>query len=479
VSLRRSYLVAVALRHALAFGCHGFGTPNPYRGSERSTGSEYRTCGTRKLCCNLPLSVYVLSAVLAMFPLPLAADGPRPDLKNQVDRLVDQLASSDASKRATATAHLLRLGTDILPYLPGADAKLPGEQKKQIDEIRKTLLDALARKELTPRRCTIRDRTISLKAALEQLTKQTGIQVDERTEEKGGSQTLKLDIQNATFWQALDTIAKEADLRVSFFQKDSTIALTDGPYKETPISYDGLFRTTVNRLDLGQDYRTDMHTLVVQLQIAWEPRFQPIFLESPFDELTARDGKDHVLTIPESGKGRFPVGRPLVVDVPLRIEAPRRSAEKLSELKGTISVLGSSKPLSFTFDKIADKPSNRKETQEGVTVTLREFQAEPERWAVGIALDYPPETPDFESFESWLVNNEIFLQKADGKTKISANGGYEIMEQSGHRAVMIYRFIEDEKVTLGKPSDWKLVYRTAGAIIRLPVHFEFRDLPLP
>ena len=77
------------------------------------------------------------------------------------------------------------------------------------------------------------------------------------------------------------------------------------------------------------------------------------------------------------------------------------------------------------------------------------------------------------------MNNEIFLQKADGKTRIPANGGYEILEQAGHRAVMIYRFIEDEKVTLGKPSDWTLVYRTAGTIIRLPVRFEFKDLPLP
>jgi Dolichyl-phosphate-mannose-protein mannosyltransferase len=44
-------------RDGLAFGCHGFGTPNPCRGSELNTGSEYRTCGTgtRKLCCDVPL----------------------------------------------------------------------------------------------------------------------------------------------------------------------------------------------------------------------------------------------------------------------------------------------------------------------------------------------------------------------------------------------------------------------------------------
>ena len=422
------------------------------------------------LCVGLPIS-WTLST----------AQSPKPELKKQVDRLVAQLASADANKQAAAAADLLKLGTDVLPYLPGHDAKLSAEQQKQIDEIRRTLQDALARKDLAPRRCTIRDQAISLKDALSQLAKQTGIQVDVRTEEKTASPSLKLDLQNATFWQALDTIAREADLRVSFFTRDSTVALTDGPYKETSISYDGLFRTTVSRLELGQDFQTDMHTLVVRVQIAWEPRFQPIFLDMPPDELTARDDKDHNLTVPEGGKGRFPVGRPLAIDVPLRIEAPRRAAEKLSELKGAISITGPSKLLTFSFDKLAqlDKSQPRKETKEGVTVTLRDFQVEPERWAVGIALDYPPDTPDFESFESWLVNNEIFLQKADGKTRIPANGGYEILEQAGHRAVMIYRFIEDEKVMLGKPSDWTLVYRTAGTIIRLPVRFEFKDLPLP
>ena len=42
------------------------------------------------------------------------------------------------------------------------------------------------------------------------------------------------------------------------------------------------------------------------------------------------------------------------------------------------------------------------------------------------------DTPDFESFESWLVNNEIYLQKNGSKTKVTANGGYEIDEQAGH-----------------------------------------------
>jgi hypothetical protein len=151
-------------------------------------------------------------------------------------------------------------------------------------------------------------------------------------------------------------------------------------------------------------------------------------------------------------------------------------------LKGAISVIGPTKMIAFAFDKLGTSTGSkgaRSETKEGVTMTLRDFRVEPDRWTAVIALDYPPDAPDFESFESWLVNNEIYLQKNGSSTRIPANGGYEIDDQAGHRAVMTYRFIEDEKVTLGKPEDWKLVYRTAGTIVKVPVRFEFKDLPLP
>src|SRR6202043_1976017 len=36
----------LVLRQGLAFGCHGFGTPNPCGSRAVNTGSEYRTCGT-------------------------------------------------------------------------------------------------------------------------------------------------------------------------------------------------------------------------------------------------------------------------------------------------------------------------------------------------------------------------------------------------------------------------------------------------
>src|SRR5262249_8811671 len=100
-------------------------------------------------------------------------------------------------------------------------------------------------------------------------------------------------------------------------------------------------------------------------------------------------------------------------------------------------------------------------------------------WTLGFRLGYPPGGPDFESFESWLVNNEIRLQKKVGTGTVPPNGGFEIDDQTGRRAVARYRFLEEGDVKLRKPEDWKVIYKTPGAMVTVPVPFEFKDLPLP
>jgi hypothetical protein len=90
-------------------------------------------------------------------------------------------------------------------------------------------------------------------------------------------------------------------------------------------------------------------------------------------------------------------------------------------------------------------------------------------------LTYPAEGPEFESFESWLAKNEISLEKKATRQRVSTTQ-YEIEEQVDNRAAITYYFNQSD---LGRPGDWKLVYRTPGAIVRVPVRFEFKDLPLP
>jgi hypothetical protein len=344
-------------------------------------------------------------------------------------------------------------------------------------------------KELVPRPVTLQEKQMPLATALAELNRQTGNQVEDRRQAKDNV-SVKLDLKDVTFWQALDAIAKEADAKVSVFESDGKVALVDGPYQAIPVSYSGLFRASVKRIDLFGSLDSDDHDCIVYLQVAWEPRFRPLFIQRQPTDLVVQDDKGRALEVPEGDSGPAPLGGKAAAEVRVRVAAPRRSATHLGVFKGKMAVIGPSKTLTFTFDKlspITKAADARKETQDGVSVHLRELRNEGEsdeqNWVVGLLLDYPAEGPKFESFQSWLVNNEIYLEREkDGlKQRLPANLGYETGDQGVSNALIRYRFGDEpqKNLLLGKFSDWKVVYVTPGKIAELPFTFEFKDLPLP
>ena len=434
----------------------------------------------------LTISLFFFGSLLsASSAVPADEPKDRPaDLKAKVATLVKQLDDRDSVKRTEAETELIKLGVDILPLLPEKEEGLSAEQKRRLTTVRATLKGAEAQKNIQPRLCTIQNQAIPLSKALEELTKQTEIKVDDGRQNAGDDPKLKLALNKATFWQALDAIAREADLQVNLYQKEGTPVLMDGPHRAVPTSYSGIFRLSVRRMtaDRIPEAGDEGHFLTVQLELAWEPRFRPLFLESKPDSFDVQDDKGVPLKNLEQMSGRTPLAARMVAHIPIRTEAPKRSANKLGLFKGSFDVLGPGKMLLFSFDKIAKTEKGKagpSQTQDGVTVTLREFEVEGEkddqRWSAGLVLEYPADSPDFESFEQWLVNNDACMEKMDKSKRTIKPGTYE-SDVRERKAIVRYFFSEDD---MGDPKNWKLVYRTPGQVLRLPVTFEFKDLELP
>lgn len=378
---------------------------------------------------------------------------------------------------ASCLAGLLLILAVLVRPAAGADKKKTTPQESEIE------------KELAPRPFTLQSQAIPLAKALAALAEQTGNFVEDRRQVK--EQTpIKLDLKKVPFWPALDAIARAADARVSLYEKDGKIALVDGPYLVLPVSYSGLFRVTVRRLALIQNLEPEAHFCNVSLEVAWEPRFRPLFMETQPDSLVVQDDKGRVVEVPEEGKGMAAVGGRTATELPLRLAAPHRSATKLALLKGKLHVVGPTKMLTFTFARLhkVEKPAEAlKETREGVSVSLRQFLNEggeegEQLWKAKLLLEYPTTGPKFESFQSWLLNNQIYLEKEkDGIRQRVPPILTETDEQTEDKAIVTYRFGDepDKRVLLGKFSDWKLVYRTPGRIAAVPIAFELKDLPLP
>jgi hypothetical protein len=344
-------------------------------------------------------------------------------------------------------------------------------------------------KELAPRPFTLQGKDLELPKVLAELAKQTGNAIEDRRREKNETK-VKLDLKNATFWQAVDAIAKESDARINLYDPSGKVVLVDGPYLVQPVSYSGIFRLAVKRVDTSHFLDMGSHTMVVHLDVAWEPRFQPFFMENKPEALVVQDDKKRMIEVGDGGQGRAPVNNRVATELRIQLPAPQRSAGQLAVFKGKLSALLPLKMLSFTFDNLAkiDKAEGaRKIAQDGVTVHLRELKPEGEEdeqiWTVGVLLEYPIDSSKLESFQSRFVRNEIYLEKEkDGiLQRFPSNLGSETGDQDDNRAVLRYRFGDEpeKKLIVGKISDWKLVYKTPGKIVELAIPFEFKDIELP
>jgi hypothetical protein len=129
--------------------------------------------------------------------------------------------------------------------------------------------------------------------------------------------------------------------------------------------------------------------------------------------------------------------------------------------------------LRFTFENL--KAALVTKNEEGVSASLREFIPDEDHWTIKVALQYPKDGPRFESYQSWLGNNKIALEKIGGKERWAPSGD-RILKLTSSQAVVEYYF---ENSSGKKAAEWRLVYDTPGPIVEVTTPFSFKDLQLP
>src|SRR5262249_6949886 len=156
------------------------------------------------------------------------------------------------------------------------------------------------------------------------------------------------------------------------------------------------------------DLEADTHVCNVQLEEAWEPHFQPFYLDPQAVTVVYGPDKAGVQRKErQPGKGQIPVTGRMVTEIDVQVPAPDRSVAGIKAMDGTFAVVGPTKMLTFTFDKLKAAPVEK--AQEGVNASLSDFQAE-DHWTAQVSLKYPKGGPQFESYQSWLGNNKAYLE---------------------------------------------------------------------
>src|SRR5262249_35986257 len=205
---------------------------------------------------------------------------------------------------------------------------------------------------------------------------QTGITVADRRLSRNDPK-LALELTRVPFWKALQTIAKSANARISPYQADGNLALVKGPNRSFPVEFHGPFQVAFKRLEIKHDLESDNRSSLVHLEVAWEPWFQPFYLEAgPATAVFAPDKQGKAIKAEVPSRGQLSVAGKMAVEVEVRLPAPERSSPRIDLLHGTFRVIGPSKMLTFAFPSLKPVKSEPiRQEKEGVTVSLTKVTA--------------------------------------------------------------------------------------------------------
>jgi hypothetical protein len=339
------------------------------------------------------------------------------------------------------------------------------------------------RKALTPRPVAFSKRTLPLQDALAELAKSTGNKVGDQRRDKTRPETM-LPAEPTNFWPALDAIGKASGIGFSANLADGGVALVDAPYRPIATAYGGIFRIALRRLAVAREEETATRHCQLALDVAWEPRFRPFYLDLKELKITfAPDAKKKVVEDRVLGRGPAHIAGRGAIELEVQTAAPDRSCPRIDALQGTLWAVGPSEMLAFSFDKLTllkpgQPPAPLVQTQAGVTVKIASIRRNGDALLVKVQIENPKGSPGFESHQSWLDNNRIVLAHKDRKRTLTSTGSRD--DVKGLRADLEYEFAESASQPLPATLDgWTLRYETPGAIVELTAPFAFKGIALP
>ncbi len=410
-------------------------------------------------------------------------------LRDRARQLLERLESADAKVSEAAGQGLIKLGPRVLPFLPDAAAVKKPEIKARLASIRGEIEKAGSEVDVKASLVTLTGKGVRLSEAVAQLQKQSGNAITDRREELGSEVTnpaLDLDLRGRPFLEALDAVARQAGVGLTFFTGDGTIGLAGGAAMDAPeapkpanppkpmIRYTGPFRVELKQIGLARDYQTGASTANLQLELAWEPRLRPMLLVLKANTISVVDDRGRAIKPRVAGESDEIVVRPEnpVAEINLNLDAPERSATRIATLKFKAEITIPAALKTFTFKKLDQAGVVQK--QGDVGVTLKGFEVDEQTWKVEIQLEYPGGGPAFESYREGLFNNRVWLLRGDG-SRFAQNGGFSNTSSDGGKLGFEYLFVDAP----GKPGDYGLVYETPSKVVPLPIEFEFHDIELP
>jgi hypothetical protein len=452
---------------------------SPGRRTGESTGKVSGTLFKRLLRRRITEIIVGVSLILNLVTWKEAAAAEL-DLRSQVRAQIKQLADASRVGRTAAEETLLQLGPAILPLLPPPELLESASVRVAVRRIRVRLEHDAAEQSLRPSTVTLTG-NLSVNEIVREIEKQTGNSISTaELSEQQLSQRNSLKLENATFWSAIGEL-ESRKLAAGFDKETGLLTLLSHPAKhsDSVTTIDRSFRIEAWPLRSRRGIDNSETLLSTELRILCEPRLRPLFL--------TYETNDFNLVRGDSGATIGPFNAGASIEVPLgnggreatlalNFLSPDSPAKNAS-LKGKVKLLiaASEQPISFRNLGHAKRVSRRRG---GVTVTVNDVNFENSAAAhhdarVQLRVNYDLGAHAFESHQTWVFHNRVYLVDPSGKQH-GPNGGFTTLRQGDGSVAIEYSF----KDLPTDPTEWDFVYVAPTLLINVEIPINLRDIPV-
>jgi len=402
-------------------------------------------------------------------------------LREQVQSLVRQLDAPQLAARDAAEEKLLSLGPKVLELLPPADERTPAEVVQRVGRIRQKLRRSMAEAATQVSRVTLHAEAMELSKILGAFQEQTGNKIIDARAQSGlpvADPELKVDFEQTPFWQALDQVLDRARLTIYPFAEEKGIHVVVRPEGHRPRSaqacYCGPFRIEAVRITAERNLRDPgKHALFVALEITWEPRLRPIYLEHAMSDVSAVDDQGNPLAVEtQAAKLEVPIESDVMAkELRIPLALPPREVRQIASLKGAFTAVVPGRVEILRFGNLGDAKAVQQRIA-GATVTLDEVRKDSRIWEVRMRIRFDQPGEALQSHRTWIFENEAYLE--DPNKKRIEYGTFETTRQTKDELGVAYLFRAGRDL-----AGHAFVYKTPGLILPIQFHYELRDLKLP
>ncbi|PQO37094.1 hypothetical protein C5Y96_08015 [Blastopirellula marina] len=419
--------------------------------------------------------------VLAL-AVPLYAQDAEPTLSDQVKAWARRLDSDTLEDRQRAEREIIELGHPAIEYLPQVKPNTSAETKARLQRIRTILEKARADSAAKASHITlsVQDKPLAdILGAIQEQTENKLVDYRQNFGQRADTTKVSVDWKDVPFWEAVEELFSKANLEAYHYAGQPNVlafvARQSPANKTNPlVRTSEIFRFEPTRVESYLNLAsTDQRGTFLNLQVAWEPRVEPIVIKLPLDQLKIEDenGKSLIADEQMGSLDTEVLQGVSAVDIQLPLSGVKRDSQKIAKLKGDMVALMPGRIETFTFDKL-ETARNVKDTRGTIEVVLEAFRRNGDIWEASILLRLLNEQGALESHRGWVYNNEAYLQGPDGERIDIA--GFEETYRDVDTVGMSYKFVLEREV-----GDFQFVYRSPASIISLPVSFELTDIPLP